>query len=238
MFNITDLLTYIVMRSCELGTPVTKTQLIKYLYLFDLFWSQENQGQTYTNLKWQFLHYGPYASECEGIIENAFKSNQILTVNNTSNKGHDYTIYKVEKNSFFFEDEKFKDKLPIHVLSNLDSSLSKWNGDLSGLLDFVYFKTGPMKDVTKGDYLDFTLERKIKIQDIKPIKLIPLNEDKKLKARVLIQKLKESLKIEQNISSSMYDINYYQFINSMSEESLPAEISGNAVIQQESTKNS
>src|SRR6267143_1837913 len=49
------------------GTPGA-TRLVKLLYLADLEWRKRHKGESLSNWKWLFHHYGPYAFEFQELF--------------------------------------------------------------------------------------------------------------------------------------------------------------------------
>lgn len=54
----------------ELG-PI---HLIKYVYLADLAHAERNDGQTFSGVRWQFFHYGPWTQEVYVRIQPALRA--------------------------------------------------------------------------------------------------------------------------------------------------------------------
>src|SRR5882724_4327514 len=65
MSNI-DLVQAILSRAREREGYVTKTKLVKYLYLFDVEHFRRT-GRTFTGFSWLFHLYGPWAREFEDL---------------------------------------------------------------------------------------------------------------------------------------------------------------------------
>ena len=47
---------------------LTKTKLLKLLYLFDLEFFRAH-GKTFTGFSWKFFHLGPWAAEYDDILQ-------------------------------------------------------------------------------------------------------------------------------------------------------------------------
>jgi hypothetical protein len=56
--TLEELILYVVGRSRDRGATLTRTKLVKLLYLIDVA-RAEGLGRTLTGLQWRFLHYGP-----------------------------------------------------------------------------------------------------------------------------------------------------------------------------------
>ncbi|MGV1049338.1 MAG: type II toxin-antitoxin system antitoxin SocA domain-containing protein [Solirubrobacterales bacterium] len=66
--NLEELILYVVGRSRDRGATLTRTKLVKLVYLIDVA-RAEGLGRTLTDLRWRFLHYGPYAPELGAALE-------------------------------------------------------------------------------------------------------------------------------------------------------------------------
>jgi hypothetical protein len=68
--SLTDAITYVVHRYAAMqpGRPLTRTKLVKYLYLCDLK-AVEKQGRPLTAINWQSYYYGPFSSEVIAAAE-------------------------------------------------------------------------------------------------------------------------------------------------------------------------
>jgi hypothetical protein len=74
--NLSDFIKHIIFLSSELGIVLTKTPLIKLLYLIDVEYYRAT-GEKLTNIDWIFYKYGPYAFELEGILTGMGLSEEI-----------------------------------------------------------------------------------------------------------------------------------------------------------------
>ena len=80
-----DLVSYVVQRVQEREGELSKTKLVKLLYLIDVEHYRRFR-KTLTDLTWYFYHYGPYAFELESVLRNmpfGFDEEEVVTA-----KGH------------------------------------------------------------------------------------------------------------------------------------------------------
>jgi hypothetical protein len=229
--DISQLIQWIVWyaSSCELN--LTRLRLVKFLYLTDLFFAREKNGQTLTKFPWAFVHYGPYCSEAVSEIDAAVSLGLIEEQAYQSKyEDKDYYLYRslVEEEPFLLSD------LPTYVSSELKWAIQKWGEDSGGLLDYVYFETEPMINVHRGDFLDFSKARK-------PIKQ-PKIQMKKLSKKQLniakeaIKKLSEKTLANERArnyqyTSTLYDEKYLVFLNSLEESDVETGLDGVAEIK-------
>src|SRR5664279_5715428 len=55
----------------ERSTSPTSVQLVKYLYLADLWHARRHGGSTLTDWPWAFVHFGPYCGQAMDAIDSA-----------------------------------------------------------------------------------------------------------------------------------------------------------------------
>jgi hypothetical protein len=215
--------------SCELS--LTRLRLVKFLYLADLFFARENNGQTFSTLPWAFIHYGPYCNEAVKEIDVAVSLGLIEEQAYESKyDDKDYYLYRsrVEEAPALMSD------LPTYVSSELKWAIRKWGEDSGGLLDYVYFETEPMVNVHKGDLLDFSKARQpIKQPKIEMKKLSKkrLNVAKEALKKLSEKTLANERALKYQYKPSLYDEKYFSFLNSLEEPDLDIGIDGVAEIR-------
>lgn len=130
-------------------------QLVKYVYLADLAFARENEGQTYTGLPWIFHHYGPWEYSCFERIEPA------LAAIGAEKKVIPSKFYDDDYDRWCLRDsrrhEELQEKLPISVAGTMSRFVHQFGIDTNSLLHFVY-KTRPITSAVPGETLDFTKE--------------------------------------------------------------------------------
>jgi hypothetical protein len=139
--------------------------------------AEETPGRTYTGIEWYFHHFGPYSSALIDDLD--FLSTQ-PSVEKEDIKGKDkeYSLYGLGAWVNVKTLEELR--LPPDVRLRLSDAIRKFSRDLSGLLDFVYFKTEPMQGVLPGSRLSFDDLHKVNYRaDIKNVK-VPISGAKKI----------------------------------------------------------
>lgn len=147
---LSELVTAIVSYVTEHGGSVTKTKLLKLLYLFDVEFYRAHR-KTFTGFEWKYFHLGPWTKEFDPLLENLIASGDI-------------TEYLVERPDF---DAKFlRSSEPISLKKAfsdfkdeilLKSLLDTWGQSSTGeILDYVYFRTEPMEHGVRNEPLDFS----------------------------------------------------------------------------------
>lgn len=139
--NIKDLL-YIIAKEYKdkNNFGISKTKLIKLAYLSEIFFKRQT-GNRLTDSKWIFWKYGPYLMDYPEILntETFIKADT-----------DDFQPIKVNP------DHTPSSYLKANEDIAIDSAMEFADKDLNDLLDFVYFDTEPMINVTsRGEELNF-----------------------------------------------------------------------------------
>ena len=119
---------------------VTKTQLVKFLYLADLY-AIKWLGQQITGLKWVYYHHGPWEDDIQADLErmDGREINQCSQTDGT-------VLIQLGSNAPPEDDLE----LPESMKLMLDNIRREWAGsgseNFESLLKYVY-DTAPMKDV-------------------------------------------------------------------------------------------
>lgn len=212
------------------GGRLTKIRLVKYLYLFDLFWAQ-SKGQTFTGWEWAFVHYGPYCRESTDAIDKAVALGFLSADAYESKYGDkDFQLYSPGNRLTERETESLINSIPIYVSSRLFSTIKKWYDDTYGLLDYVYFHTGPMVHAQPGAVLSFDGETELNFQQFRPVEMLPLSKKKKSALQEVFQKMKAE-QPNVNEPAALYDAEYFNFIKAMNGEETATDISGEARVE-------
>lgn len=146
-----SLIAAIVAWIVEHDSYVTKTKLLKLLYLFDVEYYRRYQ-RTFTGFGWKFFHLGPWAAEYDTAL-GGLLAQEVLTEQRSNSSEYETTFYKPSV------------AMDIHgVFSNAkDESillevLKRWGTRTTGeILNYVYFQTEPMEAGIRNQPLDFSL---------------------------------------------------------------------------------
>ena len=147
---IKNLIHAVVSQAVEKGGYVTKTKLLKLLYLLDVEYYRLHR-QTYTGFNWKFFHLGPWAREFDPLIEELVRTETLLERAST----------KQEYDAKFFHAAEPRDTSGLFSTfadeSLLRSVLNTWSEASTGeILDYVYFHTEPMEHGIRNEALDFS----------------------------------------------------------------------------------
>ena len=128
---------------------VTKTKLLKLLYLFDVEYFRAHR-KTFTGFAWKFFHLGPWTAEYEPVLEGLIAQN-VLAESQSSRLDFDTRFYSSPKR---VDLGAAIPNLRDEVL--LKSVLKRWGNCNTGeILDYVYFRTEPMEFGIRNELLDF-----------------------------------------------------------------------------------
>lgn len=148
--SINGLIAAIVSYITEGDGYVTKTKLLKLLYLFDVEYYRVHRT-TFTGFQWKYFHLGPWTGEFDPIV-NELVDQDVLIETPSSNPDYDTKFYKtaepvgLEQVFPAIRDEAILKKI-------LDTWLDSSTGEI---LDHVYFRTEPMEHGIRNEALDFT----------------------------------------------------------------------------------
>jgi len=145
-----ELITFIVSYVTERGGSVTKTKLLKLLYLFDVEFYRTHR-KTFTGFQWKYFHLGPWTKEFDPLLDNLVSSGSV----------DEKLIERPEFDAKFLRSngpvdlkgafDDFKDE------AILRSVLDTWGASSTGeILDYVYFRTEPMEYGVRNEPLDFS----------------------------------------------------------------------------------
>jgi len=149
---------------------ITKTQLVKFIYLTDLY-SHKWDCIQLTDVNWQFYKYGPWTEEIDNALKKLSKEKYFLLSGSLLETEEDIHFVKLSKQDFNFGDLNF----PIKLRLNLENIHREWAGlkkeKIKELLNYVYV-TAPMIEIkTKHTWedkasLDLSLERSQLLQEL------------------------------------------------------------------------
>jgi len=175
--NLSKLIFYIVSYINEHESYVTKTKLLKILYLFDVEYYRLT-GEIFTGFDWKYFHLGPWTQEYDDLLDTLISQDSLRV--SSGSKGNEFfsTYEKVELGNLF---GSFKEERP------LTRVLKSWAEEsASSILDYVYFQTEPMQSGKRYKRLDFTT---VPREEVSLFRL-----DSSSKSQAQIQAIKEEVK--------------------------------------------
>lgn len=209
---ITNLVGYIVQRVREEEGSLTKTKLVKLLYLIDVE-NYRSVGSTLTGWQWQFHHYGPYAFEIEDALRAmpiGFDEHEVITTT-----GKQAFVYRSDASL-----NSLEESFDFGTRAMIDGVLRVWASDsLNKILDFVYYETEPMNGAHRGDTLDFSkIEIARSSSSFQPRRKRPPPVSKQLKARFQTIIEARQRAVAPHITPPPFDEVYYDGLKMMDRE--------------------
>jgi len=212
---------------------VTRTMLIKLLYLLDVFSAEDSGGRTWTGFEWRFIHFGPYDGAAQAVID-GLVGHGINLEQGYSDSGKEYTLYSLVE--FGAKAMTFADlEMPVHVRNRIRQITRKYGDSLSRLLEFVYFKTAPMLAAYPGETLSFDKCEKLTIDDFRH-QSVSITPERKAQAKSLLKHLCRSRdQIEARLShlyaaQGPYDDIYHSAMQKFEDTELPLGLEGKALV--------
>lgn len=142
-----SLIAYIVAKSRDRGITLTTTKLVKLLYIVDVERIRSRRDPL-TGYEWVFFHYGPYAFELIDTLKDMEGYELIVE------QWHDSRLFRAAP------DAPDGNEWTVGTKALVDHVVADFAGlELNGLLDWVYFHTGPMQTAVRGQPLDMSLAR-------------------------------------------------------------------------------
>jgi hypothetical protein len=129
---------------------ITKTKLLKLLYLFDVEFYRVNRA-IFTGFEWRFFHLGPWTAELDISLQ-ALVARGVLTEAVSDWSEFDTKVYRSTRAVDLGEPfDSYKQEA---ILRNV---LNTWGEKTTGeILDYVYFQTEPMEHGVRNQLLDFS----------------------------------------------------------------------------------
>jgi hypothetical protein len=146
---VSQLIPAIVSYVNEHGGYITKTKLLKLLYLFDVEYYRIHR-RTFTGFSWKYFHLGPWAKEYEEALGNLIAQDNLLE-SESAKPEYDTKFYRTPQAR---DIEKVFPSLKDWAALKL--VLDTWSESSTGeILDYVYFRTEPMEHGIRNEPLDF-----------------------------------------------------------------------------------
>jgi hypothetical protein len=147
---ISTLIVAIVSYVTEHGGYITKTKLLKLLYLFDIEFYRMH-GKTFTGFQWKYFHLGPWTREFDPLLVELITDGDLIE---HPIEGPDFDARYIRAS------EAVNLKAPFDTYKDesvLKSILDRWGPSTTGeILDYVYFRTEPMEHGVRNGALDFS----------------------------------------------------------------------------------
>jgi hypothetical protein len=204
-------------------TALTAVQLVKYLYLADLYHARRSGGATITGWPWAFVHFGPYCSEAIQTLEHVAAIGLVDAKRYESRYSEkEFAVYRRSGP----EPEAIDSVLSFAVRGDLKKAIKRWADDTPGLLDYVYFDTEPMTGVKPHDRLDFSKAHLAVREASAKVEPPKIPERKRRKAEEAISRLKSRTMSFEAKEERLRDADYAKVLDSDVEREKAPTVSG------------
>lgn len=171
----------------ELG-PI---HLVKYVYLADLAYAAQHEGETFTGAPWRFHHYGPWSPEVWDRIIPALRAIGANERHFTSQYKDDAVRWSASEPALM---EALGGRLPFEVASSVRRAVNEFGGNTAPLLQEAY-TTPPMLQTAPGEMLDFAAVLDAPRAPVSPPPLLkPISKTQLGKLRKRVQERLEALR--------------------------------------------
>jgi hypothetical protein len=129
---------------------MTKTKLLKLLYLFDVEYYRVHR-KTFTCFRWKYLHLGPWTGEYDAVVEYLLGRGVLVTRASPNPDNETLLYHTAEPVHIFRLFPEYTDERSLRLVVNAWGPRST-----AEILDHVYFHTEPMLTGARGEGLDFS----------------------------------------------------------------------------------
>lgn len=146
--KLRELVIAIVSGVTESGGKVSKTKLLKLLYLFDIEWYRTHQ-EIFTGFNWKFYLLGPWTDEYDPTLDK-YEGNGLEREKSKDTYGTEFikTDETIRPRDLFdTRDEEI-------ILEDMIRTWAKVPTE--EILNHIYFRTEPMDEAVRDEKLDFT----------------------------------------------------------------------------------
>jgi len=148
---INDVIPAIASYVRERDAYLSKTKLLKLLYLFDVEYFRRYR-RTFTQFHWKFFHLGPWTNELDPVLEDLIRLDVLRAIPSSNPEFDSKNLVSAEECELEKLFKSYTDE------SILKSVLNKWAERTTGeILDYVYFQTEPMEYGMRNTPLDFSV---------------------------------------------------------------------------------
>ncbi len=126
---------------------------LKYVYLADLAYAETHSGETFSGVRWQFFHYGPWDRDLWLYIEPSLASAGVQAARFPS----DYSSKDVVRWTSNVESgiDTIAKSLTIELQGVISRLVKRFSNNTAELLNYVY-NTPPMLKAAPHEYLEFS----------------------------------------------------------------------------------
>lgn len=206
---------YIVCVAGLEGYQLTVTRFVKFLYLAEILYIKHSKERL-TDWEWLFWDYGPYCSNSLNALDDAIKKSIISSASYSSkfDEENDFKLIGYPKDIYKYHNDleshitKLEKDIPIMVRMGMKQLIKKYGNNTSELLNYVYFKTEPMKAATPRSTISFDVNfhDDVKIEQVK----VSAKNEKRMREAItkLKSKMLKNKSVNLNINIQNIDADY------------------------------
>jgi hypothetical protein len=209
--GLRDVIAYVVARALGRESTLTRTKLVKMLYLVDV--GRHASGRrSLTDLPWIFFHHGPYAMPLADELERM--------------EGHEISVRRLhgdrgEREVMLYvgaPEAPDADRWPAPTKALVDRVIDRWApAELNELLDFVYFHTAPMENAVRGEPLDMSSARGQRDVRERPLPPPPRPDDADDRLREWLERRRAGRASRADVDPpARYDADYWRLLRATS----------------------
>lgn len=198
------------------GYQLTLTRFVKFLYLAEILYLKHSKERL-TDWDWIFWDYGPYCSESLGALDFAIQKTIISSANYQSkfSEETEFQLIGYPKDQYSYQADlekhvvQLEKDIPIMVQMGMKSYIKKYGNNTHDLLNYVYFKTEPMKVASPRAKINFDVISNQQSEQIEQNNISRKNE-KKIREAIARMKTKMLTKnvVKLCIKSTDIDTDY------------------------------
>jgi hypothetical protein len=148
--TLAELILAVVSYVTEHGGYITKTKLLKLLYLFDVEFYRA-YGRTFTQFRWKYFHLGPWTREFDPLLNGLLSQGELAEHTSERSEFDTKFLRATESVDLRKPVANYKEEAVLKIV------LDTWGNRTTGeILDYVYFRTEPMEYGVRNENLDFS----------------------------------------------------------------------------------
>lgn len=148
--TLSELILAIVSYVTGHGGYITKTKLLKLLYLFDVEFYRA-YGRTFTRFQWKYFHLGPWTREFDPLLNGLLSQGELAEHTSERSEFDTKFLRTAESVDLRKPVANYKEEAILKIV------LDTWGSCTTGeILDYVYFRTEPMEYGVRNENLDFS----------------------------------------------------------------------------------
>ena len=176
--------------------------LIKYVYLADLAYAEIHEGETFTDVEWQFYHFGPWSAAVYGRIKEVVVEVNATERIVTSHKYEsDIVRWKLQDKALL---KSLQPLLSFEIRQAIRDAIHEFGDDTTGLLHHVY-TTWPMLHAAPYERLQFTRRKEGAVIVSKEQKLVEAPQAVKPSKKEMKQKKEKMAGLKERIQKRLAD---------------------------------